>query len=103
MICGHHFHEDDFANKSKRDRLKKNALPKIFNHSQTYENDGIEENMNIAKILLANLSQMRITSMFNLLKVLRTNQLPKHHKMNQMNSIDRINCYTSSTLKKRQR
>lgn len=44
MICAQHFHEDDFLTKSKRDRLKKNAVPTVFDRSQSDENNGIEEN-----------------------------------------------------------
>lgn len=44
MICAYHFHEDDFLNKSKRDRLKKNAVPTVFDHGQNDQNNGIEEN-----------------------------------------------------------
>lgn len=44
MICAHHFHKDDFLNKSKKDRLKKNVVPTIFASSQNNESDFTEEN-----------------------------------------------------------
>lgn len=44
MICGKHFHKDDFSYKSKGYRLKANIVPTIFDNSQNNESDCAEEN-----------------------------------------------------------
>lgn len=95
MICAHHFHKDDFLNKSKKDRLKKNVVPTIFASSQNNESDFTEENQ------ASQFEPIDECEQLNGLKVRCNKPRSKDHKTNQLNKIDRINCYIISTIKKK--
>lgn len=43
MVCAHHFREDDFLNKTKKDRLKKNVVPTVFDSIPNGESNYTEE------------------------------------------------------------